>query len=250
MLSFLRTQRRELDQWLTERGKAHTFSLSAYALYQGVERLVTRHVSGRCLDAGSGRAPFKANLRARGVDVVSIDIEDRGGGVDHLADIQHMPVIGSESVDSVICTEVLEHVPRPRDALREIMRVLKPGGMLILSVPHLSPIHEAPNDYFRYTSYGVSSLLESEGFEIVELEGVGGVFAFLSHGLSMVLFSSAGAIRLTRPLVWRLNYAFLVRALGLLDDVAGMRSLYPTNIVALARKPLVPRIQPAPANGA
>jgi len=241
MLSFLRTQRRELDEWLTRRGKAHTFSLSAYALYRSVDRLVTRHVHGRCLDAGSGRAPFKADLRARGVDVVSIDIEDRSGEVDYLADIQDMSVIEAASVDSVICTEVLEHVPRPRDALREIMRVLKPGGVLILSVPHLSPIHEAPNDFYRYTGYGVASLLENAGFDIVEIEGVGGVFAFLSHGLSLSFFSAAGAIRFTRPLVWRLNYAILVRALGLVDEVLGLRSVYPTNFVALARKPLVPK---------
>jgi len=236
MLDFLRQRRNELDAWLTDRGKAHTFSLTSYSVHEGVTGLVAAHVSGRCLDAGSGRAPYKAELRARGVEVVSIDIQDRGGGIDHIADIQDMPVIASESMDSVICTEVLEHVPRPRDALRELARVLKPGGMLVLSVPHLSPIHEAPHDYFRYTRYGLRSLLESAGFEVVQMDAKGGLFAFLSHGVSAAFFSGLGAIRVTRPLVWGLNYFFLVRVLGALDDAVGLKQLYPANYVVLARK--------------
>ncbi|MET0411881.1 MAG: class I SAM-dependent methyltransferase, partial [Polyangiaceae bacterium] len=146
--AFLKRRRRELDAWLSQRGIAHTFSLASYGLYRSAAQLVTEHARGVVLDAGSGHAPYRQMLRERGQQVITIDIEDRSGDVTHIADIQNMPVIATGSIDTVICTEVLEHVPAPWDALKELERVLKPGGTLILTVPYLAPIHEAPNDFF------------------------------------------------------------------------------------------------------
>ena len=233
---FLREQRRDLDAWLSERNRAHTFSLTSYVVDRGVGRLIERHVSGRCLDAGSGRAPYKARLRERGVEVITIDIEDRSGDVDLIADLQHMPAVESASVDAVICTEVLEHVADPSAALGEIARVLRPLGVLVLSVPHLSPIHEAPHDYYRYTRYGLEHLLEKAGFDVLELSPAGGLLAFLGHGLSQAFFTTTSVVKPLRPVAWALNYAFLVRLLGALDAAVGLSSIYASNWVVLARK--------------
>ena len=163
MLSFVQSQRSRLNDWLTAKGLAHTFSLAAYLLHKRTRPLIRSYVRGPCLDAGSGRSPLKTQCEALGVEVVSIDREDRAGQVDYIADIQHMPVIESESMGTVLCTQVLEHVPRPWDAASEFCRTLKTGGHLILSAPHLSVIHEAPDDYYRYTCFGLRSLLSSRG---------------------------------------------------------------------------------------
>ncbi|MET0414385.1 MAG: class I SAM-dependent methyltransferase [Polyangiaceae bacterium] len=235
--AFLKLRRRELDAWLSQRGIGHTFSLASYGLYRSAAQLVTEHARGVVLDAGSGHAPYRQMLRERGQQVISIDIEDRSGDVTHIADIQNMPVIATGSIDTVICTEVLEHVPAPWDALKELERVLKPGGTLILTVPYLAPIHEAPNDFFRYTRYALELLLTRAGFQLEQLEEVGGAFAFLGHGASMAFFGSCGALPGLRELAWGINYALLVRGLGLVDSAIGLKHVYPCNYVLLARKP-------------
>jgi SAM-dependent methyltransferase len=235
--SLLKRRRRELDIWLDERNLAHTFSLASYGLFRRVERLVETHACGVVLDAGSGRAPYCQRLREK-LEVITIDIEDRDGRVTHIADIQNMPVIAGQSVRTVICTEVLEHVPAPWRALGEIARVLEPGGVLILSVPYLAPIHEAPRDYYRFTRFALERLLSDAGLEIESLDEVGGVLAFLGHGASMIVLGTLGAARSFRSIAWTLNYAVLIRFLGLLDRTLGFADVYPCNYVLVARKPI------------
>jgi len=70
--------------------------------------------------------------------------------------------------DSVITNEVFEHVFNPDNFLREIYRVLKPGGILLITVPFVWDEHEQPFDYARYSSFGLKHLLEKSGFEIIE----------------------------------------------------------------------------------
>src|SRR5437879_7540989 len=105
MLSFLRRQRGQLEAWLTEKRLGHTFSLTSYRVYMAAKRLIDQYGTGVCLDAGAGRAPFHDALRARGVQVITMDVENRRGEVTHIADIQSMPVIDSGSMDTVVCTE-------------------------------------------------------------------------------------------------------------------------------------------------
>jgi SAM-dependent methyltransferase len=236
VLEFLRAQRMELDTWLTEKGVAHTFSLPVYQLHRHTLPLVERYAATPCLDAGSGRSPWKPLLTARGVEVTSLDVEDRAGEVDLIADLQDMPAVADASIRTVLCTQVLEHLPRPWDALAEIRRVLVPGGHLILSVPHLSVIHEAPHDYYRYTRYGLQALCERSGLEVVRIVESGGLLSFLSHAVSMALFCTLAAMPGLRWITWKSNLV-LIHGLGLVDRLFGMARIYPCNHVLLARKP-------------
>lgn len=85
---------------------------------------------------------------------------------DVFGDACSLPVKG-ESIDNVLLLEVVEHVPDERKALAEIKRVLKPQGLLYLSVPFIYPVHDAPCDYRRLTIYGLRNLLTLYGFKIV-----------------------------------------------------------------------------------
>ncbi|MCP4654009.1 MAG: class I SAM-dependent methyltransferase [bacterium] len=236
MLAYLRRRRSQLNDWLTRRGLAHTFSLPTYQLYRHTLPLVEAHARGPCLDAGSGRSPWKPTLVARGIEVLSLDVEDRAGEVDVIADVQAMPVIGDGTIGSVLCTQVLEHLPRPWEAVAEMARVLAAGGYLILSVPHLSVIHEAPHDYYRFTRWGLGSLLKTHGFEVVRIVESGGLLSFLAHGLSMVFFGILGSLPGLRRLVWSINALVLIHLLGLVDRLFGASAIYPCNYVVLARK--------------
>lgn len=236
MLTALKRRRAELDTWLTERGLAHTFSLPAHQLYRQTLPLVEAHARGRCLDAGSGRSPWRLRLLARGLEVLSLDVEDRVGGVDIIADLQDMPAVADASMETVLCTQVLEHVSRPWDAVSELARVLAPGGHLILSAPHLSMLHEVPHDYYRYTRYGLTSLLQERGFRVLEMRESGGLVSFLCHPLSMGLMTTLGSLPGLRRFVWALNFALFVKAAAAVDALLGLRSLFPCNYVVLARR--------------
>lgn len=100
---------------------------------------------------------------------------------DIVGDLQAMPV-DDAFYDSVICLAVLEHVPRPWDGVKEMLRVLKPGGFLFLYVPFLAPYHAEPgyySDFWRFTDEGIKTLLYE--FDEVRLVPVRGPVETLAH---------------------------------------------------------------------
>src|SRR5262249_38411295 len=113
------------------------------------------------LDVGAQNGPYAAFFPNR----IGLDIR-RGAGVAIVGDAQALG-IGNATFETVLCTEVLEHLPEPQKAVDEMFRVLRPGGELLLTTRFLFPIHDAPDDYFRYTKYGLRHLLRR--FEILEL---------------------------------------------------------------------------------
>ena len=91
---------------------------------------------------------------------------------DVYGDAQKLP-IASNSIDSVLLLDVLEHLQSPTRALNEIFRILKTNGTLILQVPFLYPIHDAPCDYGRWSKFGLKELASHHGF-VIEKESFSG----------------------------------------------------------------------------
>ena len=235
-LSYLKRQRRRIEDQQALEGRSQTFSLARYQLHTQLTRVIDSHAYGICLDIGSGHAPFKQKLATIASRVICMDVEDRIGRTDIIADVQNMPDMEDASIDTVLCSQVLEHVPRPWDALSEIHRVLKQGGKAILSVPHLSSIHEAPHDYFRYTEFGLASMLRAQGFEILELHRAGGLVSFLGHYVMLVGLSLLASIPVVLRVSQWINYSVMVRALAAVDYFVGLRSVFPCNYVVVAAK--------------
>ena len=75
-----------------------------------------------------------------------------------------------KTFDVILLSEVLEHVREPQAALREASRVLKVGGSVLVTIPFLYPIHDAPHDYQRYTAFGLEREVESAGMRVVKME--------------------------------------------------------------------------------
>jgi len=84
-----------------------------------------------------------------------------------------------QSYDAVILTQVLEHVPNPTAVLAELNRILKPHGVLLLSVPLNGPLHGEPWHFFQFTHYGLAELAKTTGFTVERCEKVGGAFWLL-----------------------------------------------------------------------
>jgi ubiquinone/menaquinone biosynthesis C-methylase UbiE len=82
--------------------------------------------------------------------------------------------VKDNSFDTVLCNQVLEHVPEPQHLFCEITRVLKTGGILILTAPHIWELHEVPHDYYRFTPYGLRYLAEKAGLKVVKVQALAG----------------------------------------------------------------------------
>jgi SAM-dependent methyltransferase len=142
----------------------------------------SRFGSGRLLDIGCGTKPWQPTF-APYVDVhIGADHEGTLHGlvsVDVVSDAYAIP-LEDDSFDTILLTEVLEHLERPQDALAECARLLRPRGHLILTTPFAWPLHEEPRDFFRYTPHGLRYLVETAGLEVVELRPLSGIWTTIS----------------------------------------------------------------------
>lgn len=126
---------------------------------------------GQLYDLGCGEMPYKAWLlnyaeSYTGVDWGSSLHEFKA---DVLADLNEPLPIDNEVADTVISLSVMEHLREPQQFLNEAHRILKPAGNIILQVPFMWWVHEAPYDYFRYTRYGLQYMFEKAGFQNIKV---------------------------------------------------------------------------------
>ncbi|MFY9074517.1 methyltransferase type 11 [Malaciobacter mytili] len=132
------------------------------------------YIKGKCADIGSGHSPYKKYILNNIEEYISID---KGNIHTHMfssskekfidADIKELP-FENNSFDTVILTQVLEHIDNPFKALEEIKRVLKKDGILILSVPFIYQAHATPYDFYRFSEYGLKEICKNYDFKILE----------------------------------------------------------------------------------
>lgn len=119
----------------------------------------------KTLDIGSGNKPYVHLFP----NISTVDNKERPGTkLDFIGDAHDLSMIPSGSFEVILLTEVLEHLHSPHLAIAEFKRILKPGGLLLLTTRFVYPLHEVPVDYYRYTKYGLRHLLRE--FTIVELQ--------------------------------------------------------------------------------
>lgn len=109
--------------------------------------------------------------------------------LDYISDITSIPV-ASNSFDVVLCTEVLEHVPYPIEALQEMARILKPGGKLLLTAPLSSGLHQMPYHFYGgYTPEWYKYFCQKFGLEIIEIKENGAFFKMLAQESARVAWT-------------------------------------------------------------
>jgi len=149
------------------------------------------------LDAGAGEsrhARHFAHARYIGIDLGIGDAAWNYRDLDAIGDLGALP-LRDGSMDACLNIVTLEHVREPARVAAELARVLRPGGRMLFVVPHEWEVHQSPHDYYRYTRHGMRFLMESAGFEAIEIEAAGGYFRLLARRLLNGLQFFSGGVR-------------------------------------------------------
>lgn len=183
----------------------------------------------RVLDVGAGSCPYRdlfTHCEYRSQDLAPLrDDQLRHGGYGHLdyvSDLTAIPVPDA-SFGAVLCTEVLEHHPEPVIVVKELARILKPGGKLILTAPLGSGIHQEPYHYYGgYTPWWYERFLGMAGFEDVTIEANEGSLRFFSQE-AIRFIRTTGPLGFDLPpvakLLWFPIWLTLAPILGLMVPV-------------------------------
>jgi SAM-dependent methyltransferase len=174
-----------------------TYLHPRYLAMRELRRVVAElsvQLTGQVIDIGCGKKPYASYLirvdRHYGLDVPTT-----------IHGLAHVDVIGSALalpiadgvLDGCLCSEVLEHLPDPLQALCEMNRVTKEKGKLLLTVPFSEPLHELPFDYYRFTEIALRHLLTQSGWTVSVVHQRGGEWLELGYRLSAFLYSGFGA---------------------------------------------------------
>ncbi len=150
-----------------------------HLLIDFLNKAATKYASGIMADIGCGKKPYHRIFAPYASQHIGVDLEEsahRTSTADVIGSAYDTNLQDS-SCDVVLCTEVLEHLEEPLTAIKEMNRILKHEGIVILTVPFFWHVHEAPRDFYRYSEYGLRYLFEKAGFEIVEIRPLSGYVA-------------------------------------------------------------------------
>lgn len=138
-----------------------------------------RQLRGIVIDLGCGKRPYEQEILAHADHYIGVDWSNtlHGLSADVIADIGCPLPFQDNCVDCAVAFEVLEHIPEPGLLLAETYRVLRPDGVLMLSVPFQWWVHEEPWDFYRFTRHGLIYLLQKAGYVDISVIATSGFWS-------------------------------------------------------------------------
>ncbi len=164
---------------------------------------VGMYFNGKTLNAGCGNRDISDTLCDFGAtEVVNYDIASSIPNA-VIGPLEQMP-FATGTFDSVLCNAVLEHVETPQAIMREMIRVLRPEGYLVVAVPFLQPFHPCPGDFQRYTREGMRKLGTDSGLEVISIRQTHTIAQTLGWIIWEYLEEKKSRVRkaLMYPLLW------------------------------------------------
>ncbi len=214
------------------------FYFSRRGLYHGIVEF-GQYITGKTLDVGCGQRPYEHLVAS--TKYIGLEIDTQAARKINKADIYYKGKrfpFRNKSFDSVMINQVFEHVFNPDRFLQEVSRVLKPGGRLLITVPFVWDEHEQPQDYARYSSFGLAWLLNKNGFKIIEQKKSGNDIGIIFQLINGFIYKK---IETRYILLNHFFYLFLIAPFNILGYFLSIitpksNDLYLDNII-LAEKP-------------
>jgi SAM-dependent methyltransferase len=194
---------------------------------------------------GCGNVPLYGVYRDIVTDNVCIDWEKSLHYNPHLdltIDLREELPFEDQSFDTILLTDVLEHIAEPEKVMSESARLLRPSGKLIVGVPFLYWVHEQPHDYYRYTEFALRFLCDRHGLQVAELEPYGGLpevlFDLTAKGVEILPNAIRGLLRSIH------SAAVLSRHLPLMQKLSSAtKHAFPLGYLLVAHKVSVNRCE-------
>ncbi len=155
----------------------YIFQPGRYLLEKQIKK-VSHHIKGKVLDLGAGDYNRYGHLFDCG-EYLKMDIK-HGPNIDVVGSADNIP-FPDQHFDSVVATQVFEHLSDFEKAAGEVSRILKSGGIFLITVPQWGELHSEPHDYWRFTNFGLVELLGRNGFSVVLCTPVGGFFSMIAQ---------------------------------------------------------------------
>lgn len=174
------------------------------------------------LDLGAGPSQFRSLLEKH--KTIATDFYPYKG-IDVVCNICEVTPFKDCIADCIIVSNVLEHMYDPMETLKECFRLLRPGGRLILTVPFLIRVHQAPYDYYRYTHFALEHLFVNAGFSQNKVESMGNIFdvnlVFYKSLLKRMEKGESGIRKFVFRVLRKVDYAIFRRKVALLKKWKG-----------------------------
>ena len=175
-------------------------------------RVLKKYAKGNLIDLGCGNVPLYEAYNAFVTDNFCVDwknLSHKNEFLDMIADLNMPLEIRDNSFDTIILSDVLEHIKEPKLLWNEMYRILRQEGTLIMNVPFFYWLHEEPHDYYRYTKHSLIAMANESGFEVIEIESLGGAPEILTDITAKTIRRIPLIGKLISKLIQKLTWIFI-----------------------------------------
>ena len=211
-----------------------------YFLIGDLKNVISKYAKGKILDVGCGNKPYESLFTSSKESYTGCDVvQSSENKVDVICKATEL-AYDADQFDTLFSTQVMEHVDNSDLMMKECNRVLKPGGVFIISVPLCWELHEEPYDFFRFTKYGLKELCDRNNFEVLEIISNGGKWAAITQMNINMIYSTFKKKNLIvkglKFLFINLHFTALINRLAIRIDKKYFDPLLTLNYVMVAKK--------------
>jgi SAM-dependent methyltransferase len=151
--------------------------LAADLIAEIYNKNLRQHARGKLLDLGCGNAPLFIAYRGYVTENICVDWGNslhKNDYLDFECDLTKILPFKDREFNTIILSDVLEHIPEPEHLWKEMSRILAPSGKVIMNIPFYYWLHECPHDYYRYTEFALRRFVNRSELRLLQLESIGG----------------------------------------------------------------------------
>lgn len=169
----------------------YIFQPDRYLITQQIKKYAP-YVKGKVLDVGAGS--FNRYDGLFDCDqYLKMDIQ-AGENINVVGSAEKIP-FSDDIFDAIVCTQILGDIKNLNQAIGEFYRVLKPGGLILLTESFFDGMHDEPNDFWRFTNFGLDFLFQEAGFKIIAIDQRGGFFSAIAQSIIRYLIERLNLYR-------------------------------------------------------